>query len=249
MRDREFFRYLFVNLTSKNRLRQCEPVFDRLSLFFSSKSNILRIFVGSGSQFIVHCPQNRYQQNDMLDFLKNILQLLINPAKGWEDISFDSRKPSELCRKGYYPIIGITALSCAAMLYRAGTHWSFVSVIQEMVVTFTIYFAALFFAQFMFSITFASMTDKKFSTKRNSTVIIYTLAIMALIKIVLNLIPFDFPVLYFLAIYIGVIIYKATAYLGVIEDKIGNYMIMAVLSIMIPIFLLRFLFNTILQTL
>lgn len=185
----------------------------------------------------------------MLDFLKNILQILINPTKGWEDIAFDSRQPSELCRKGLYPLIGITALSCAAMLYRVGQHWSFVSVIQEMIVTFTIYFATLFFAQFMFSVTFNSMTAKKVSAKRNSTVIIYSLAIMAIIRIVMNLIPVDFPVLYFIAIYVGVIIYKATSFLGVSEDKIGNYMIMAVLSIMMPVFLLRFIFNTILPTL
>lgn len=184
----------------------------------------------------------------MLDFFKNILQLLINPAKGWEDIAFDSRQPSELCHKGFYPLIGITALSCAAMLYRVGQHWTFVSVIQEMVVTFTIYFATLFFAQFMFSVTFNSMSEKV-SSKRNSTVIIYALAIMAIMRTVMNLIPVDFPVLYFVAIYVGVIIYKATSYLGVSEDKIGNYMIMAVLSIMMPIFLLRFIFNTILPTL
>lgn len=185
----------------------------------------------------------------MLDFLKNIIQLLINPAKGWEDISFDSRTPSELCRKGYYPIIGIAALSCAAMLYRPGTHWTFVAVIQQMIITFTIYFATLFLAQFMFSITFAKMTDKKVSPKKNSTVIIYLLAMMALIRIVMNLIPFDFPVLYFIVIYIGVILYKATSYLGVTEDKIGNFMVMSVLSIMVPVFLLRFVFNTILPTL
>lgn len=188
-------------------------------------------------------------KTDMLDFLKNILQLLINPAKGWEDISFDSRKPSDLCRKGYYPIIGIASLSCAAMLYRAGAHWTLVSVIQQMVITFTIYFATLFFAQFMFSVTFSSMTDKPFSAKKNSTVIIYILAIMALIRIVMNLIPFDFPVLYFVAIYVGVILYKSTTYLGVAEEKIGNFMIMSVISTMIPVFLLRFLFNTILTSL
>ena len=47
----------------------------------------------------------------MLEYLKYLVQLLLSPARGWEDISAKSPDPEEMTRKGLYPLIGIAAVS------------------------------------------------------------------------------------------------------------------------------------------
>lgn len=183
----------------------------------------------------------------MVRFLINILQIFVNPKRGWEDISYDSTDTSTLTRSGYYPLITTAALSSFALFYRIAYHPTFVDVIKNVICTFTIYLATLYFADFMFSTFFEPMSEKQYSSKRNSTLTIYSLAILAILQIVINIIPFDFPVLYFMPIYVGVIIYKAIPYMGVKENKIGQYMFLSVFSIIVPVFLLQFLFKMILS--
>lgn len=184
----------------------------------------------------------------MLRFFINILQILINPTRGWEDISYDSTEVSKLTRRGYFPLIAITALTSFALYYHAAMRVDLIYVIKQTIITFTIFFATYYFAEFMFSTLFEPMSEKTYSSKRNSTLIIYSLSILALMQIVVNIVPFDFMLLYFLPIYAGVIIYKAIPYMGVKEDKIGQYMFLGVFSIIVPVYLLQVMFKVFTQS-
>lgn len=184
----------------------------------------------------------------MLRFFINILQILINPTRGWEDISYDSTEVSKLTRRGYFPLIAITALTSFALYYHAAMRVNLIYVIKQTIITFTIFFATYYFAEFMFSTLFEPMSEKTYSSKRNSTLIIYSLSILSLMQIVVNIVPFDFMLLYFLPIYAGVIIYKAIPYMGVKEDKIGQYMFLGVFSIIVPVYLLQVMFKIFTQS-
>lgn len=47
----------------------------------------------------------------MLEFLKNILQLILSPGNGWEDLSHSKTEPETMLSKGLYPLLGVMALT------------------------------------------------------------------------------------------------------------------------------------------
>ncbi len=181
----------------------------------------------------------------MLRFLKNILQLAINPSRGWEDVSHDAAEPAALCRDGLYPLLAITALSCVGGFWKMDSATTLIAVIQNAIVTFTAYFATMFFAEFTMGLAMDRICDKEPSPRKNSTVVIYSIAILAIINIIINIIPLDLAVLRFLPIYVGFIIYKSMRYLSVSQDKTGHYMFLTIFSIIIPPYLLMFVFDII----
>lgn len=181
----------------------------------------------------------------MLHFLKNILQLVVNPSRGWEDVSHDAEEPSTLCRDGFYPLLAVAALSCVGGFWKIDSSTSFIAVIQNAIITFTAYFATMFFAQFVMGATMGKISGKEPSQRKIDTVVIYALAIMALITILLNIIPIDLAVLKFLPVYVGFILYKSMPYMAVDTEKTGHYMFLTVFTIIVPPYLLDFLFDMI----
>lgn len=181
----------------------------------------------------------------MLRFLKNILQLVVNPARGWEDVSSDATAPQELCRVGLYPLLAICALSCVGGFWKLDSESTFIAIIQNAIITFTAYFATKFFAEFMMGLTMDKICDKEPSQRKNSIVVIYALAISAIITIIINVVPLDLAVLKFLPIYVGFILYKSIRYLSVAHDKQGHFMFLSIFTIIAPPYLLTFIFNII----
>ncbi len=181
----------------------------------------------------------------MLRFLKNILQLIVNPSRGWEDVSHDADDPSALCRDGLYPLLAVTALSCVGGFWKLDSSTTLISVIQNAIITFTAYFATMFFAEFIMGLTMDKICDKEPSQRKNSTVVIYSVAILALISILINVIPLDLAVLKFLPIYVGFILYKSMRYESVAKDKTGHYMFLTIFTIIAPPYLLMFVFDLI----
>lgn len=181
----------------------------------------------------------------MLRFLKNILQLIVNPSRGWEDVSHDSDEPAALCRDGLYPLLAITALSCVGAFWKIDSSTTLISVIQNAIVTFTAYFATMFLAEFTMGLAMDKICDKEPSARKNSTVAIYSIAILAIFTIIINIIPIDLAVLKFLPIYVGFILYKSMRYESVAPDKIGHYMFLTIFSIIVPPYLLISIFDII----
>lgn len=179
----------------------------------------------------------------MLSFLKNILQLIVNPSRGWEDVSHDAADPASLCRDGLYPLLAVTALSCAGGFWKIDSDTTLIAVIQNAIITFTAYFATMFLASFVMGATMDKICDKPSSQRKNSTVVIYAVAILALINIVINVIPLDLAVLRFLPIYVGFILYKSQRYLSVAPEKTGHFMFLTVFTIIIPPYLMMFVFD------
>jgi len=45
----------------------------------------------------------------MFAFLKYLIQLLLSPSHGWEDLETRDPDPEEMTRSGLYPLMGIAA--------------------------------------------------------------------------------------------------------------------------------------------
>lgn len=179
-----------------------------------------------------------------LQYLKLILQLIISPAKGWEDISHDGYSPEQLCRNGFYPLIAVVAVTTLLrFLYEDSDTVTFVASLQMAIVNVTAFFASLFLGQHLMNLYLERFTDKEPTQQKTDTVVIFILSIMMLFTIISNLVPIKLEILKFLSLYSIFVLWKGLRYLDVSENKDGYYVFLGVFSIIVPPFLLKFLFT------
>jgi len=181
----------------------------------------------------------------MLHFLKHLIQLLISPGNGWEDISHQGSDAKRLAIEGLYPFLGITAISTFIGLFY-DPDLNLVIALQRSIVTFIQYFVTYFVAIFLFSAYLNKCVEGELNEKRNMTFITYSIASLALIKIIENCIPIELSLLQFLPVYVAVIMWKGSRYMAVKSNKVGQYMILTISSIIIPVYLIKYLFDFIL---
>lgn len=179
----------------------------------------------------------------MLKFLRQILQLLISPSKGWEDVSATGTPPAEITRRGFYPLLGVLAVTSLVRLVYHDMGYTLVDALQNAIIAFTVYFVTMFIAGYCFSVFMPAIGGKANSLNKNSSYITFCLGTLALISIVANLIPVDLVLMKILPAYVAFIMFKATVYLDILPDKIGQFMFLSVFSIGVPPFLLTFLFK------
>ncbi len=87
----------------------------------------------------------------MLEYLKLMMQLLLVPVRGWEDVSSASPDPDEMLRKGLYPLMGVAALSEFVSFFYV-RELSLATVLVRAVVDFGAYFVSLFIARLIFDV-------------------------------------------------------------------------------------------------
>lgn len=176
----------------------------------------------------------------MLSFLKYLLLLLISPANAWEDISIAGDNPDHITSKGFYPLLGISAISAFIPLFYDGDITLAIA-LQNAIITFAQYFISLFLANYLFSIFLPSLIDGELNEKRTSTFIIYNLALLALISIIENILPFDLAIIQFLPILVAIVIWKGCRYMAVKTDLTGRFMLIAIPTIIFLPMLLGYL--------
>lgn len=178
----------------------------------------------------------------MLKFLTCLIQLIISPAKGWEDIAAVGVDPRKLCSDGFYPLLGVTA--CSEFIRRLyDSDLGFVSLIQDAIITFVGYFVAYFLASFLFSIFLGRVIDGEPNEKKYHTFAIYNLSILALITIIANCLPMELSIVQFLPVFTIVVMWMGKRYLAVREEKSFTFIFLSAVAILVMPYLLGYLFN------
>jgi len=168
----------------------------------------------------------------MLKFLKYLLQLLISPANGWEDISHAGDEPSRLTVDGFYPLLGVSAItSFIPMLYN--NEIGIAAALQNAIITFVQYFVSLFLANYILATLLPHFVSGEPNEKRTTTFIIYNLALLALITIIENVMPFDLAIVRFLPIVVAVVMWKGCRYMAVLPEQTGRFMIASILTVIV----------------
>lgn len=115
-----------------------------------------------------------------------------------------------------------------------------------MLVTFLVYFISYFFGAFILSVFVEPTLNGRYNERKCHTFTLYTLGLLALISLVINCLPITSMMLFFLPFYVALIQWKATKYMDIREEKIGIFMIIAILGVLLPPYLFYFLFSLIL---
>ena len=180
-------------------------------------------------------------------YLLDMLQLILSPRRGWEDIAIDNASPRRLLHAGFLPFIILTALTCLPGLWYHSDA-TLPGVIGRAIACFVKYLAGYYLALFFFSLYMPSCTGGEVSPNKNATFIIYSLGLIAVFNILTNLLPMVPDMLYLLPVYLIFIMWRGITYMEVKFNGVMTFMILNILTVIITPFLLQYLFNLIIPS-
>lgn len=150
----------------------------------------------------------------MVKFLIYLLQLMLSPREGWEDLGKDNPDPQAILRHAYYPLLAIaTATTFLSLVYHVGE--SSAAVIVRALATFGAYFVALYLAKLIFDVYLARLSVAAVDHRRASMLILASLGMMLVFRTVSNCLPWHLIVIDFLPLYVVLVLSKAYNYLGI----------------------------------
>lgn len=180
----------------------------------------------------------------MATIFKLLFQLILSPYQGWGDVSHDGVPVNRLLSAGFYPLITLTALTVFLQgLYHPG--FTFLYLLEKCIVIFVQYFISFFIARFVFTSLIHRYVNSELSEKRNDSFIIFSLSLLAIATLTENCIPIYMPIREFFAIYVAIVMWRGVRYMAVRNDRVESFMIMSILAILVPPFIIGFLFNAV----
>ncbi|MBD5234212.1 MAG: hypothetical protein HDS65_08560 [Bacteroidales bacterium] len=178
----------------------------------------------------------------MLTFLKYLLQLILAPSSGWEDLSKADPDPDELARTGLYPLLGVAAAT-EFLAFAYLRHAELAQVLMRAVADFGAYFVSLFIARLIFELYLGRLTTNPPSQRSVQTVCVAGIGLMVLVQIIANCLPWNLVILKFLPVYVILILYKAMPLLGVKKDSELAYIGLSAAAIVaVPLFIYYLLY-------
>ncbi len=178
----------------------------------------------------------------MLTFFKYLIQLILSPSNGWEDLAKQNPDPEESLRTGLYPLMGVSAASeFLALLYGRGA--SMLHVVSAAITDFGAYFLAIFIARLGFDLSLSKVCDEIPEQRRVNNFINVSLGLMVLFQIIDNCIPWNLMLLKFLPLYVVLVISKGTGYMNIRKrDDMRFLSIAAGLIVAVPLVIYYFIY-------
>lgn len=175
-----------------------------------------------------------------------MLQLVLSPKRGWEDIAVDDIPSHKLLTGGFIPLIIVDVLTCL-MGYVFHDDTSTVAVIASMISAVIMFLVPYFLASFFFSLYIPACTGGTMSMNKNHTFIIYSLSIMVVMDIIMHIVPMVPDVIFLLPIYVLFIMWRGLAYMEVKFDGVLSFLALNILTVLLPPFVFNYLFKLIIN--
>jgi len=167
-----------------------------------------------------------------------MIQILMAPKSGWEDVMTDDQSPRNVLLHGLSPLAVIAAVSVGlGIIYQHDARPE--ALLIEAIVTFARYFLTYFIAVALLTYALPHFTAGGNVEKRHIEILAaYCTGMMALIGILENVLPMEIPLLRFLPLYIVVVIIQSRWFLNIDEKCLFRYAACAVAGIILPVFII-----------
>lgn len=182
----------------------------------------------------------------MVTFLKQMLQLLLSPTKGWEDVAAQRVAPRDALRHGLLPLVAVAALSVfAKAIYMVEP--SFADLLVGALIT-VVQFGLTYVAGLVILTAYLPKitADGTVDTARLDLFLTYSVGLMACISVVSNLLPVELAPVQLLPLFVAVVMWQARPFLSISPDATGRYVGVSVLSVIVPVYLFDMLLKAIL---
>lgn len=156
--------------------------------------------------------------NAYATYAKQLLQLVLSPSRGWEDIAVACADPRQVSARMMMPSFVLAAASALARMLFDG-ELALSHAVVDAAVTFVAYFVSFAISVQAFRTRLGKHIDGEPDSGRNLTVIAYTMTLLAISTIVCNLTPFSAVLSYILPLLVGLIAWKSAALLRVNPDN------------------------------
>ncbi len=179
-------------------------------------------------------------------YFKNILQLLLSPQHGWEEVSRDGLTPEYIASHGLYPLIGLASVTYFVQGIYA-VQFELVTLLQHALAVFMSLFLSFFIGKLGLETFTARFVDTgKLNVFKTDTLAVYIIGILGIMQIVGNVIPVQTVLLYLLLVFAVVVIWNSCRYLDIAVEKEAVFTAMAIGVLVAPKILLDVLFSLIL---
>lgn len=165
-------------------------------------------------------------------FIKHLIQLLLSPTRGWDDISESVLKPDEVNRKGFYPLVGVTALSEFFPLVYSHSEGFSHSLAAAVAIGCAI-FASMYLSKLFLDLTLSRFIHITLNPNKLSVFISCMLGLNCIYYIIRNLMPTSMTILALLPLLSVIVIFKSTAYMGIKDDNQLNFTGLAIVAVLI----------------
>ena len=169
-----------------------------------------------------------------MNFLKNIILLLISPGEGWKDIGKYTIPNNLLLGKLFYPCIGILALSSFVPYIFGYVNVSIQNVIIAAMIDFVKFFISFFAISYLVTGFCPDLFKKKSEINKINNFIVYNLTILVVFNVLRILMP-GFPFFEIFPLYIIYVVYRGLGYLNIPNTREKSFVaIMSLLLLIVP---------------
>lgn len=181
-----------------------------------------------------------------LHYLRYMLQLVLSPKHGWEDVAYDNPPLRSLMVSGFVPWLVVASVSALVPFLRTGDAAGLAMVIAAMVM-FLKYFVTYFFAGFLFQLFIPALSKGAYNEQNCNVLLVCSIGLLAFISIIKNCVPVDMPVVNFFPLYVLLIMWRGNRYLKVPKANGFKFAALCFASTLLPPMLLQMLFNLLLH--
>ena len=173
----------------------------------------------------------------MWTYIRQLFQLLLSPARGWEDVSASDLSYENLLRKGFVPLLIITALSEFVQLAYSPS-LTFWGAFGGAIAIGGGLFASLYAARLFLDVTLSRYINSKVNLIKVNTMVTYMIGLDCFYRILADVLPATMTFLSFLPLISILVLFKSTAYIEVPEDKVVNYLLLTFAGVIVfPVFI------------
>ncbi|MCM1037532.1 MAG: hypothetical protein NC406_09455 [Bacteroides sp.] len=166
-------------------------------------------------------------------YIRQLIQLVLSPSRGWEDISAAAQTPAEVQRSGYVPWLAVTAASeLVPLWYSPGlTVWA---AIESAIAVAGAMFVSVYLARIFLDMTLREHVDGgEVNPARTGVFVLYTVGLVCLYRVVANLLPATLTLVHFLPLLSVPVIFKAARYVGVKTDSVMAFTGLAAVAVIV----------------
>lgn len=173
-----------------------------------------------------------------MDLLKNIVLVILSPRAGWNEVNESAISTQRLLSNVFLPLLALLAVtSFVPMFYNSSLTLS--ASLMTAIIKFTGYYITYYLTAFLLGGTFPDLVKGAVATDRMNDYVMYNLIYLVLLEIIKNLLPVEFAPIFFMMFYMPYIAYKGTEYLGVKNDIIWKFTVMAsLIMLLMPQFII-----------
>ena len=175
----------------------------------------------------------------MLKYLKQILQLVLSPSHGWDDVEQTSSADARILTHGFYPLTAVTALSACIFPQK-----TVLQTIEDVIITFFMFFVGYFIGLFCLSVTLPKYSETRpISDAKIRNYVALTTGMLEIIWLLSNFVPATIPLTWFLPVYVLIVAWRGAKYLDIKSQLTMRFMVVVMISIILSPYIFRSVFS------